>query len=439
MSAAERKKIVILGAGFAGLNVARELARLLPRDEDAAITLVDQNNYTLFTPMLTEVVGGELDSSDVVSAVRLLAPRVTFEQGRVDGVDLADKRITLTSGGNQAGVPASQRTLEADHLVIAVGSVTNFHGISGVKEHALTIKSVGDAASIRNRAIELLEAADAEPDQQKRRALLTFVVGGGGFSGVETMAALNDLVRDAADNYPHVDAAEIRTVLVHPQKRLLPEISSGLANYAQMQLQDRGVEVILNTEINGAGADYVELEGGKRITTHLLVWTAGVMPSPIVGVLDCKRGHHGTVAVDPCCALPDHTGVWALGDCAEVPKPNGKGSYAPTAQNASREGSTVARNIVAALQGEQPKPFVYKPIGELAIVGRRRGVASVYGVRLSGLVVWALWRAVYLAKMPRMRNRVRVGLAWALDLAFGREIAELPVTRSTPAAGDARG
>jgi NADH dehydrogenase len=236
-----------------------------------------------------------------------------------------------------------------------------------------------------------------------------------------------------------VDPADIRTVLVHPQKRLLPEISAGLANYAQMQLQQRGVEVILNTEIKGAGSDWVELEGGKRIKTHLLIWTAGVTPSPIVKVLDCKRNEHDAIVVDGCCAVPDHPGVWAVGDCAAVPKPSGKGTYAPTAQNATREGSTVARNIVAAMQGKQPQPFVYKPIGELAIVGRRTGVASVYGVHLSGLLAWAMWRGIYLAKMPRMRNRVRVGLEWLLDLAFGREIAELPVARSSRAAGEAHG
>jgi NADH dehydrogenase len=429
---AQRRHIVILGAGFAGVHVARELARLLSKEEDGRITLVDQNNFMLFTPMLTEVAGGEVDADHVVSAVRRLSPRVTFVQGRVDGIDLASKRVTLTRGDTDDAVPQERRTLEADQLVIALGSVTNFHGISGVEEHALTIKSVGDAAAIRNRALQLLEYAAAEPVVEKRRALLTFVVAGGGFSGVETMAALNDLVRGSAKNYPPIQQQDIRTVLVHPGKRLLPELSAGLAHYAQRTLGQRGVEVILNTAIAGAGPDYTELEGGQRIPTYLLIWTAGVTPSPVIGTLDVKRGHHGGVVVDACCTVPGHPGVWALGDCAEVPKPGGQATYAPTAQNATREGTQVARNIVAVLQGRKPQPFVYTPIGELALVGRRAGVASLYGMPLSGLVAWALWRGIYLAKMPLLGKRVRIGFDWLLDVLFGREIVELPLARSTP-------
>lgn len=439
MSTEQRNRIVILGAGFAGINVARTLARLLPREEDGEITVVDRNNFMLFTPMLTEVAGGQVDTRHIVSAVRSLSPRVTFMQGRVDGVDLADKRITVTLGGNEDGIPETQRILEAGQIVLALGSVTNYHGIPGVKEHSLAIKSVGDAAMIRNRALALLEAADGETDAEKRKALLTFVVGGGGFSGVETMAALNDLLRESVKRYPHVQASEIRTVLAHPQKRLLPEISAGLANYAQMKLQDRGVEVMLNTEIKGAGAGYVEIAGSQRIPTHMLVWTAGVTPSPVIGVLDCKRGHHGGVVVDECCAVPGHPGVWAIGDCAEVPQPGKKKTYAPTAQNATREGTQVAHNIAAVLRGARPKPFTYTPMGELAIVGKHSGVASVFGLHFSGLLAWAMWRAVYLAKMPLMGKRVRIGVDWALDLLFGREITEMPISRSTPAAGEAHG
>jgi NADH dehydrogenase len=244
------------------------------------------------------------------------------------------------------------------------------------------------------------------------------------------MAALNDLVRSTAESYPHLDTSEIRTVLVQPGKRLLPELSAGLAHYAQMKLQQHGVEVILNTKITGASAGAVELEGGRSIPTAMLIWTAGVTPSPVIGVLDCKRGHHGGIVVDACCAVEGHPGVWALGDCGEVPQPGGHKNYAPTAQNAMREGPQVARNIVALMQGKRPQPFVYQPIGELALVGKRSGVASLYGIHLSGLVAWALWRGIYLTKMPGLGKRVRIGLDWVLDLLGGREVAELPVARS---------
>lgn len=427
--------IVILGGGFAGVGAARELARRLNKEDAARITLIDRHNYQLFTPMLTEVAGGEIEPSHTVSAIRRLSPRVTFVQGRVDHIALEGKRVTLVAGDPDEGAAGAQQVLHADHLVIALGSVTNFHHLKGLPEHALTIKSVGDAAAIHNRALALLEAASAEPDGAQRRAMLTFVVGGGGFSGVETMAALNDLVRDVAKRYPTLSDLPVRTMLIHPGERLLPELGAKLAHYAQRQLERRGVEVLLKTKIAGAGPDYVELDGGHRIEAHLLVWAGGVAPSPVVDTLDCPRGKHGGIAVEPTMAVPGHPGVWALGDCAEIPRAGGKGTYAPTAQNATREGTLVARNIVASMRGEQPRPFAYRPIGELAIVGKHTGVARVYGRNLSGPPAWAMWRLIYLAKMPLVGKRVRIGLDWLLDLAFGREIVALPMGRSLDAAG----
>jgi len=433
MASTQSTHIVILGGGFAGAGAARELVRLCDK-EDNQITLVDQHNYQLFTPMLTEVVGGEIAPSHTISAIRRLSPRISFIQGRVDHISLDGKRVTVTTGDPDEGMLGAQRVLHADQLVIALGSVTSFHHIPGVADKALTIKSVDDAAAIHNRALALLEVASAEPDEARRRALLTFVVGGGGFSGVETMAALNDMVRDVAGRYPQLRDSPARTILIHPGERILPELGGRLARYAQRQLERRGVEVLLKTEIAGAGPEYVELEGGKRIETHLLVWAAGEKPSPLIGTLDCPRGKHGGIAVDPTMAVTGHPGVWALGDCAEIPRRGGKGSYGPTAQNAIREGTLVARNIVACMRGKQPSPFVYTPIGELAVIGKRTGVASIYGRQFSGPLAWFMWRTIYLAKMPLLRKRARVALDWTLDLLFGREIVSLPVNRSAPAA-----
>ncbi len=433
MAAHERKKIVIVGGGFAGVNAARELARLLPRAEDGHITIVDQNNFHLFTPMLTEVAGGMVDTRHILNPIRRLSPRVTFEQGRVEKIDLARKSVEVTIGDAANGVPEDGRTLEADHLVIALGSVTDDRRIPGVREHAVMVKSVGDAAAIRNRALELLDRADAEDDPDKRHALLTFVVGGGGYTGVETLAAVNDLVRESIKRYPRLDEKEVRAVIVEPVGRLMPEISAGLARYAQKKLEERGVEVIFK-ELTEAGPDHVTLKDGTRIPTYLFVWAGGVTPAPLIKDLDCRHGKHGAITVDACMAVPDHEGVWALGDCAEVPGKGGK-PYAPTAQNAQREGVQVARNIAATLGGERPAPFVYTPIGELALVGKRSGVASVYGLRFSGFIAWAMWRAVYLGKTPLWEKRVRILFDWTLDLIFGDEIAQLPTARSvSPAA-----
>ncbi len=425
---ADHTQILILGAGFGGVSTAQELARLLPPSEKPAITLVDQNNYLLFTPMLTEVAGGELDSEDVAVPIRRLSPRVKFVQGRVSNVDLDQKEVDLEVGDG-TGVPSTTRKVKADHVVFALGSDSNFHGISGLEQNSLTIKSVEEATDIRNRALALMERASVETDPKRRRELLTFVVGGGGFSGVETMAALNDLVRDAAKEYDGIQESDIRTVIVQPEERLLPEISESLAKYAQQALEARGVRVALKTEVKKAAGGMVwvdpAIDGESEIATHLLVWAGGIKPSPVVENLGARLGHHHGLVVDHCCRLVDRSDIWALGDCAEVPKNGHDKTYAPTAQNATREGHQVAHNIAAAINGQPPQPFDYSPIGELALVGKRRGVASLYGLHVSGFPAWAAWRGVYLLKMPRMANRLRVGINWLTDLVFGHETVQL--------------
>jgi len=426
------QKVVILGAGFAGIHVAQELARLLPPDSDAQITLVDQNDFLLFTPMLTEAAGGQVDTRHIVDSVRRLAPRIGFEQGRVETVDPKARQVTLTVGGSD-GIPPSHRTLSADHLVFALGSTTNFHGLPGVPEHSQGIKTIADAAAIRSRVPALLERAAAEPNADVRQALLTLVVAGGGYSGVETMAAVNDLLRDNVRDYPSLSADLIQSILIEPGGRLLPELNEGLAHYARQKLEQRGVCVRLKTEITGAGEGYVEVKGEPRVPAFTLIWAAGIKPSPVVEALPVKRGRHGGIVVDACCAVPDHPGIWALGDCAEIPQPGSQGTYAPTAQNAMREGTQTAKNIVATLRGAPPQPFVYTPVGELALVGKRSGVARLYNFHFSGLLAWAMWRGVYLAKMPGWGKRARILTDWTLDALFGRDSTDLLGVR-----GDAR-
>jgi NADH:ubiquinone reductase (H+-translocating) len=251
------RKIVILGAGFGGRNVALELAKLLPEPDDGEIIVVDENPFLLFTPMLTESAGGELDTNHIISPAFHLPRRIRFEQGRIDAIDLKEKRVTFTIGNPAEGVPGAQRSLSADQLVIALGSVTNFRGIAGLEQHALPMKRLQDAGAVRARVLALLERADEEGSAEARKPFLTFVVGGGGFTGVETMAAINDLVREQVDRFPNIDPKDVRTVLVHPGDRLLPELGPSLAACAQRELQGRGVEVLLNTKITGAGEGYV--------------------------------------------------------------------------------------------------------------------------------------------------------------------------------------
>lgn len=429
-----RTRIVILGAGFAGTAAAQALCKHLPAHE-ASITLVDQHNYFLFTPMLTEAAAGEVDTRHIVNPIRQLSRRIHFEQGRVEKLELGNApvaRVTICLDGPAAPEP---KVLEADHLVLALGSVPNFHHITGLSEHALTMKDLRDAEVLRNQVAALLERADVEVDAEIRCQLLTFVIGGGGFSGVETIAALNDYVRSCVRYYPSISKKDVRMVLIEPEKRLLPELSAGLADYTRRKLQQRGVEIRLGVSVAAAGVDFVELKGGERIPARTLIWTAGVSPSPVVQSLPCRKGHHGGVVVDATCRVPEYPGIWAVGDCAEVPmgagaQPGSPHTYGPTAQNASREGTRVARNIVAVLHGQTPQPFTYRPIGELAMLGHHTGVASLFGMSFSGILAWFMWRAVYLAKLPRVSKKVRVGIDWTLDMLFGRDISALPTSSS---------
>jgi NADH dehydrogenase len=428
---APNSKIVVLGAGFAGLNVAQGLSKLLQDEIDAQIVLIDQDNFLIFTPMLTEVAGGELDPRHVLASVRRLSPRIDFIQGRVQEIDLKNKCVTLRLGPEGG----TTREIKGDQLVIALGSVPNFHGIPGVEENSLNIKTVANAAAIHTRVLNCLERANWEPDANVRREILTFVVGGGGYTGVETMAAVNDFVRESVRHYPRLTPEDISTIIVEPSGRILPELSPDLAAFAHRKLEQNAVQILLNTKITCATDTYVEVEGGKKIGARTLIWAGGVAPNPLIQKLDCKRSQHGAILVDECCAVQGYPGVWALGDCAQVPRGGSSDSYAPTAQNATREGTLVAKNVVAVLRGEHPSPFSFRPIGELALVGRHAGVAKIYGHHFSGFLAWAMWRAIYLSKMPGASQRARILLDWVLDFVFGRSTADIPINSSASQAG----
>lgn len=426
MPSEDRLKIVILGAGFAGVEAARRLARLFPDERTAQITLCDQNNFLLFTPMLIEVLGGQVDMLHIVSPIRQLNRRIDFVQGRVRSIDLAAREVELAIGGTGLGDPSSTRVLKADHIVIALGSVPNYYGIPGLQENCLTMKTLCDAVGIRNRTLALLERANAEPDPRARRHLLTFLVGGGGFSGVETAAGLHDLVHYATSYYPNVSVEDHKIILVEAAGSLLPELGTEVADYALKKLRSYDIEVLLNTQISEVGRDYVRIASGDKIDVNTVVWTGGVSPVSVVTKQPCNCGGHGGIVTDATCAVPDYPGIWAVGDCAEIPQPGSKGPYPPTAQNAVREGKLVADNIYCSYKGRNPKPFIFKSWGELAVLGKKTGVANIRGVCISGFAAWFLWRTVYLAKLPRPAQRVRVALDWTLDLIFGRDIVRMP-------------
>jgi len=413
-----KTQIVILGGGFAGVEAARYLDRTAAKRGDCEVTLVSRDNFTLFTPMLHEVAAGDLDPGDICNPLRKLLRHVTVLSGDVRAIDPATRRVTISYGFR-----ALTRELPFDHLVLALGSETNHLGIPGVAEHALGIKTLGDAVMLRSGVIAMLEAASVEPDPDRRKRMLTFVVVGGGFSGVETVGAINDFARDILLHYGRIDPREVRVVLIHGGAVILPELGEALGLYAQQKLRNRQVEIKLKTRVTACAGGVVVCSDGEAVPAGILVWAAGVSPSAVLKdtPLELQKGR---VVVDATLEVPRFPGIWAIGDCAAVIDPTSKQPYPPTAQHALREGRRAAKNICARLEGEKTAPFVYKAPGQLAAIGRRTGVARIFGLKFSGFVGWVLWRTVYLMKLPRLEKQLRVGLQWALDMVFERDLAQ---------------
>jgi len=423
MSDAARTRIVILGAGFGGVYAALRLEKALARDATLEVTLINRENFFLFTPMLHEVAASDLDMTDIVSPIRTLVRRVKFVQGEVEAIDLEARHVVVSHGGD-----AHCHEYEYDHVVIALGAITNFYNLPGIEERALTMKSLGDAIALRNRLIECLEEADPECCRVKA-PLLTFVVAGGGFAGVETVAAVNDFVREALKCYRNLTEAQLRVVLVHDGSVILPELGARLGTYAKKKLTERNVEIRLNAKIASMSETDVRLDDGTVIPAKTLVWTAGTAPNPLLETLPCRK-ERGRVAVNAYLEVPGWPGVWALGDCAIVPDAHTGKPYPPTAQHALREGRVLAENILAAIRGGRKQPFVFKTIGLLASIGRRTGVAQILGVNFSGFVAWWLWRTIYLSKLPRLEKKVRVALDWLLDVVFSKDLVQIRTLRA---------
>jgi NADH:ubiquinone reductase (H+-translocating) len=424
-----KTRVVVLGGGFGGIYAVQELERLFAGDDSVQITLVNQDNFFVFTPMLHEVAASDLDLTHIVNPIRKLLRRAAFFHGAVRRVDLEEKVVEVAHGVDDDHV----HRLEYDHLVLALGSVTNFFGTPGLAEHAFTMKTLADAIALRNRIIDSLEESDFECFPEVRRRLMTFVVAGGGFAGVETIAAIHDFMHEAIAHYPHLEHEHVRMVLVHPGEVILPELTRKLGLYAQKKLGKRGIEIHLGTKVAGLTAEGVALSDGTTIPTANLIWTAGTSPHPLLEQLACAK-ERGRILVDEFLQVHGHDGLWGLGDCAMVPDKAKGGFCPPTAQHASRQGVVLARNLAAAIRGGRKRPFAFKTMGQLAAIGRRSGVANILGINFSGFVAWWLWRTIYLMKLPRFERKVRVALDWSLDLLFTKDLVHCPTARATSAA-----
>jgi NADH:ubiquinone reductase (H+-translocating) len=423
-------RVVIAGGGFAGLSAAMYLDKTLARREGTKVTLISRENFILFTPMLHEVAAGDLHPGDIVNPIRRILRHVKFVEADVEAIDLSGRHIHCRGGVAKLGLE-----FEFDHLLLTLGSETSFFDLPGVSEWAVTMKSLFDAAMLRNRVLALLEEATLEKDAGRRRQLLTFVTAGGGFSGTETTGAINDFVRETMRYYPDLSEELIRVVVIHPGKFLLPELGEELGNYAERKLRERKVEVIKGTRVASYDGSLVTLTDGKSIPTSTLIWTAGVKPSPVIATLPCQK-EHGRLLVSEYLAVTGVPGLWAAGDCAAVPILNTEKFHPPTAQHGLREGLVAAKNIAAAVLDRPLKSFTFATPGQLATIGRRTGVAMLFGIKFSGFIAWCLWRSIYLMKLPRLAKKLRVMVGWTLDLLFSRDIEQMLTLRDVEALGD---
>ena len=427
-----KKRVLILGGGFGGVYVAVHLGKLLtPRElEQTEIVLVNKENYITFQPLLPEVISGSVELNHVIAPIRRMAPKALLYTRDVESIDPVARTVTLSPGARPAAL-----TLPYDHLVIAMGTRLDHSKIPGMREHASPFKYLGDALYLRNQLVRTLEEAETETDPEMRRRLLTFVVAGGGFSGVECIAEMNDFLREAVRAYHNISESDLRLILLQRGERILPELTESLAAFAHKLLVKRGVEIRLGAGLKAVSADAVVVEDKETRKTETIparttVATVPSGPHPMLTMLPLPQDK-GRIVVDQTTAVPAWPGVWALGDCAAIKQVDGQMSP-PTAQHALRQARTCAENIVASFRGKPAKIFKFTGLGKLGSLGRRSAVAEIFGIHLKGIVAWLLWRGVYVTKFPGLDGQLRLLVDWALDVFLPRDITQLRLFHEEP-------
>ena len=423
-----KTRILILGGGFAGVYTAMFLERGLSRAEreEVEISLVSLENYMVFQPLLPEVISGTIETLHVITPIRRMARRTRLYTREILGIDLQRKVVTLAP----EFLPKTKE-LPFDHLVVALGSRLNCDVVPGMREHAIPFKYLGDALRLRNAIVQALEEADTETDPIERQRLLTFVVGGGGFSGVECIAELHDFLQSAITAYHSIKPADLRVILLQSAERILPELGEDLARYAHRILEKRGIDIRLNTRLKAVTSDGAVLQRKDAadcefIPSRVVVATVPAAPHRLVEQLPVEKDKSGRIVVVPQMHLPATPSVWALGDCAAVPQPDGIMSP-PTAQHAFRQARTCADNILATLRSKPLHRFSFTGLGKLASLGHRSAVAEVLGFKFRGFLAWVIWRVAYLTKVPGLDRKWRIFTDWCLDLFLPRDITEVRI------------
>ncbi|MBM3895160.1 MAG: NAD(P)/FAD-dependent oxidoreductase [Thaumarchaeota archaeon] len=422
-----KKRIVVLGGGFAGLECTRKLESYFLRDLDVEIILVNEDNFLLFTPMLPQVASGMIETRHIIMPIRAMIEKTIFYEDRVKNIDPFGKIVTLSGTAEKRGI-----SLHYDYLVIALGSQTNFFGMASIEQHAYTMKTLNDAMILRNRIIDMLEQAENQTNPILKKSLLTFIVVGAGFAGIETAGELIDFVLDARKYYPHISKQDIHVIILEALPSILPGFSEKLVKFAHQKLIQRGIDIRINTAVTSFDGTEVlikslqdnENKNIEAIQTKTVIWTAGVTPVDTIKNSIFKT-EKGKIAVNEFLEIPDFPNVFAIGDCCQTIDPITKNPYAPTAQLAEAHAKIAAHNLYALIRNKQKKSFEYRTKGQMAIIGKRSGIASVFGINVHGFLAWWLWRSVYLSKISRLEKRVRVLLDWTIDLFFDRDISRL--------------
>jgi NADH dehydrogenase len=421
-------RLVVLGGGYAGAYCARALERAL-RPSEATITVIDSQNYFVIYPLLVEAGTGSVEPRHAVVSIRAFLRRASFRIGEAAGLDLDRREVIcrLPAGAGEDRVPY-------DHLVIALGSTTRLPPVPGLREHAFQMKSLMDAVALRDRAIGLLELADITDDPDLRRRLLGFVIVGANFTGAEVAGELDAFLRAALREYHSIKRSDIRITLIDHGNRILSALDEELSRYAEDNLRRRGIDILLHQTVSAIDEHSATLKDGRIIPAATTIWAAGIAPPPVLASFGLPTDERGYLICERDLRVKGHPELWGIGDCAVNADPTGQ-PYPATAQHAVREGAWAARNIARVLRGRDPLPCNIRSRGSLAALGCRTGVATVFGIKLSGFPAWWLWRTVYLLKMPGIARKLRIALDWTLELFFGRDLVQLGVHRleRTPA------
>ena len=431
-----KKRILVLGGGFAGVECTRQLESHFKRDSEVEITLISEDNFLLFTPMLPQVASGMIETRHIIIPIRTICKKASFYKGKIKNIDPYGKNVSLFGTNEKRGT-----TLPYDFLVVALGSQTNFFGNQTVENHAYTMKTLNDAVVLRNRIIDMLEQAENENDPILKQSLLTFVVVGAGFAGIETAGEIHDFLFDAKKHYPHISEEDIKVIVLEALPIVLPGFSEKLAKFTRDKLIQRGIEIRLNTMVVSFDGSEVIIKDAVdstrtpvkeptfgAIETKTLIWTAGVTPVDTIKNSMFKTDK-GKIIVNEYLQVPQFPEVYVIGDCSLTIDPSTKKPYPPTAQNAEGAAKIAAYNLYAELGRKEKKKINYVSKGQMAIIGKRTAIASISGLNIHGIVAWWIWRTVYLRKIPKLNKRLRILLDWVADLLFDRDISRLRILR----------